>query len=182
MPESRSLPASLHSLQTFGAISRFLREGVADEDSREMREGVGALAQVIDETVKVRRARQEAGAVTAHARILVRVVREHLRFLTGLGSAWHALYEFGAYQSALQELRRAAEAWLKALEQRSSREGGAFERLELLAWRTLGEGMLLIDMYEQGSGGMLSAVPESAPPPARSPWARLAAWYRRLRG
>jgi len=131
MPESRSLPASLHSLQTFGAISRFLREGVADEDSREMREGVGALAQVIDETVKV---------------------------------------------------RRAGGAGLQALEPRSSREGGAFERLELLAWRTLGEGMLLIDMYEQGSGGMLSAVPESAPPPARSPWARLAAWYRRLRG
>ncbi len=182
MSKSRPLPSSLLSLQSFGDISRFLREGVADEDSREMRDSVGTLAQVIDEVVAVRRARQAPEAVTQQAQTLARVVREHLRFITGLGSAWHALYEFGAYYSALQELRREVEAWLVVLQQRSSREGRAFERMELLAWRTLGEGILLIDMYEQGGGGALGASLESAPPPSRTPWGRVAAWYRRLRG
>ena len=177
-----SRPLSLQTLQTFGDISRFLREGVADEDSRQMRDSVGALAQVIDEAVKVRHARHEAALVTQHAQGLVGTVREHQRFITGLGSAWHALYEFGAYQSALRELRRAAEDWLKALERRSSREGAAFDRVELLAWRTLGEGVLLIDMYEQGGTSLLSGVPESSPPPGATPWMRMAAWWKRLRG
>ena len=70
----------------------------------------------------------------------------HQLFLTGLGSAWHSLYEFGAYQNALRELRCAVESWHKALVQRRADEGAGFDRMELLAWRTLGEGLLLIDM------------------------------------
>lgn len=171
----------MRSLESFGDISRFLREGVADEDTREMRERVGVLAQMIDEVVKIRRASQEAGTITRQASALVRAVREHLRFLTGLGSAWHALYEFGAYQNALQELRRAADIWLKTLEQHSSREGAAFERVELLAWRTLGEGVLLIDMYTQGSSSQFNDLPASAPPSQPSVWFRIGAWFKGLR-
>jgi len=54
--------------------------------------------------------------------------------------------------------------------------------VELLAWRTLGEGVLLIDMYEQGGTSLLSGVPESSPPPSATPWMRMAAWWKRLRG
>jgi len=107
-------------------------------------------------------------------------VRDHQFFLTSVDSAWHALYEFGAYQSALRELRKAVDAWHKALETRSSREGAGFDRMELLAWRTLGEGMLLIDMYEQG--GQPDTEP-SAPPrhPATGLWARVLGWWRQMR-
>ncbi|OZA57305.1 MAG: hypothetical protein B7X79_07210 [Acidovorax sp. 17-64-282] len=46
------MPASLSSLQqtlqSFGDISRFLREGVADEDSRQLRDSLGALSMHID--------------------------------------------------------------------------------------------------------------------------------------
>lgn len=178
MPVSRSL--SQHTIQSFGDISRFLREGVADEDSRQMRDSVAALAQCIDEALKARRERGEAPAVTHHAQELAKSVRDHQRFITGLGSAWHSLYEFGAYQNALRALRRAAEAWLKALEHRSAREAVNFDQLELLAWRTLGEGVLLIDMYEQGDSP-LSGFSESTPPGKASPWAQVLAWWQRLR-
>ena len=52
--------------------------------------------------------------------------------------------------------------------------------MELLAWRTLGEGLLLIDMYEQGGQA------HSEPPPreARRPqglWARALNWWGRAR-
>ena len=180
MAASRSL--SQQTIQSFADISRFLREGVADEESRQLRDSVGVLAQAIDEAVRARRAQPDAARITRLALVLVQAVREHQLFLTGMGSAWHALYEFGAYQRALRELRRAAEAWHKALERRSSREGGAFDHVELLAWRTLGEGMLLIDMYEQGEQSVSEAPPQAAPRPGDTPWMRAWAWWRRLRG
>ena len=165
-----------------GGLTRAV--GLAKEGffSRAFGHDIATGDRSFDEAVKVRHARHEAALVTQHAQGLVGTVREHQRFITGLGSAWHALYEFGAYQSALRELRRAAEDWLKALERRSSREGAAFDRVELLAWRTLGEGVLLIDMYEQGGTSLLSGVPESSPPPGTTPWMRMAAWWKRLRG
>jgi len=179
MAASRLL--SQQTIQSFADISRFLREGVADEESRQLRDSVGALAQAIDEALRARRAQPDPVRITRLALALVRAVREHQLVLTGLGSAWHSLYEFGAYQSALRELRRASEAWHKALERRSSREGAAFDHVELLAWRTLGEAMLLIDMYEQGGQSDSDTQPLSGPPPAPSPWDRAKAWWLHLR-
>lgn len=177
MPATR--PSQLLTLQSFGDISRFLREGVADEESRQMRDSMVVLAQAVDTAVRSRRARHDAASITRHAAALVQGVRTHQLFLTGLGSAWHSLYEFGAYQSALRELRRAVEAWHKALEQRRVDEGAGFDRVELLAWRTLGDGLLLIDMYEQGGQA------QSEPPPSEqkpgTPWARALDWWRRAR-
>ena len=177
MPATR--PSEPLTLQSFGDISRFLREGVADEESRQMRDSMVVLAQAVDTAVRSRRARHDAASITRHAAALVQGVRTHQLFLSGLGSAWHSLYEFGAYQSALRELRRAVEAWHKALEQRRVDEGAGFDRVELLAWRTLGDGLLLIDMYEQGGQA------QSEPPPSEqipvTPWARALDWWRRAR-
>ena len=47
MPATR--PSQLQSFQSFGELSRFLREGVADEDSRQLRDSLGSLADRIDE-------------------------------------------------------------------------------------------------------------------------------------
>ncbi|MCB1979764.1 MAG: hypothetical protein M9919_02200 [Burkholderiaceae bacterium] len=170
------------TVQSFGDVSRFLRSGVADEESRQLRDSIGALAQQIDEAIATRRAAPAAPAmpdtpeITRQAASLVQCVREHQLFVTGMGSAWHALYEMGAYQLALRSLRQAVEAWHHALAQRSPREGPAFDRVELLAWRTLGEGLLLIDMYEQGDN--LHSEPAARPPPA-SAWQRAWAWLRK---
>lgn len=178
MAESRS--QSLQTIHSFGDISRFLREGVAGEESRQMRDSVGSLAQAIDEAVRARRARKDTAHITRRAAALAQGVRDHQFFLTSVDSAWHALYEFGAYQSALRELRKAVDAWHKALENRSSREGAGFDRMELLAWRTLGEGMLLIDMYEQG-GHSHSEPPAALRHSAPGAWGRVKGWWQRLR-
>ena len=166
------MPASLSSLQqtlqSFGDISRFLREGVADEDSRQLRDSLGALSAHIDEATRLRRSGADASAITSRVVELAQCAREHQLFLTGLGSAWHALYEFGAYQRALRELRDAVAAWQQELERHSARESACFRQFELLAWRTLGEALLLIDMYEQGSRGEGGAEPLG--PPRRRPW------------
>jgi hypothetical protein len=178
------MPAPLSSLQqtvqSFGGISRFLREGVADEDSRQLRDSLGALSMHIDEATRLRRSGADATAITGRVVELARCAREHQLFLTGLGSAWHALYEFGAYQRALRELRDTIAAWQQALERRSAREGACFRQFELLAWRTLGEALLLIDMYEHDSDTPSDL--SEALPPRLSRWQRVRTWLRRLRG
>ncbi len=172
-------PSLQHTLQSFGDISRFLRESVADEDSRLLRDSLSGLSNHIDEAVRTRRTSTDTVAITRRVVGLSHCAREHQLFLTGLGSAWHALYEFGAYQRALRELRQAITAWQQALEQRHTRESACFDQFELLAWRTLGEALLLVDMYEHQSEPV-SELP-SEPPPPRSALQRAAAWLRRLR-
>ncbi len=170
------------SAQSLSDVSRFLRDGGANEESRQLRASLGALAERIEAALRSRRLRHDTADITRTASALVQGVREHQLVLTGLGSAWHALYGFAAYQGAAAELLRAAQAWQQQLEQRSRREGAAFDRAELLAWRTLGEALLLIDLYEQGgsSPGAAMGATSSA---ARhlSAWRRALLWWQRRR-
>ena len=168
------------SLQSLDDISRYLREGGANGESRQLRASVGALAQRIEAAMRTRRLRRDPVAITRAAAALVQGVRDHQWFLTGLGSAWHALYGFAAYQGAVAELLRAAQAWQQLLERRSRREGAAFDRAELLAWRTVGEALLLIDLYEQdgNTNSAVLAVMTSAAP-RLSAWQRAQQWWLR---
>ncbi len=156
--------------QSFQAISHFLRQGLADEDSRELREQLGQLSQQIEALVGARRRRESAPGLLQLGQALAQQMRAHQYALTVLGSAWHALYELDAYQRTLHALRQALDAWLHALEQRSPREGRLFQQFEQRAWRTLGEAMLLVDMYEQGDALQSEAMAPPPPPP----------WWRRL--
>lgn len=146
MPSTRF--GSQYSHPSFGDLSRFLREGVADEESRQLRDSLGALSQLIDDAVTARREGAAPETVLASVQVLMRALREHQWLVTGAGSAWHALYEFGAYQNALKELRSATDAWHGALLRRSAREGRYFDQFETQSWRTLGEALLMFDMYE----------------------------------
>ena len=178
---SATRPSQLLTLQSFGDISRFLREGVADEDSRQLRDSLGMLSMQIDEAVRIRRTSTDTAAIARHVVALSQCAREHQLLLTGLGSAWHALYEFGAYQRALRELRNAIAHWQQMLERRSSRESASFDHFELLAWRTLGEALLLIDMYEHHDDAH-SELQDSAPPQSRSFLQKIRAWFRKRGG
>ena len=60
-------PLSQLTIQSFGDISRFLREGVADEESRQMRDSMVVLAQAVDTAVRSRRARSDAVDISRHA-------------------------------------------------------------------------------------------------------------------
>ncbi|GAA4418470.1 hypothetical protein [Acidovorax lacteus] len=179
MPSS-ALPPDRTSLQSFGDISRFLRQGVADEETRDFRESLGTLSAQIDELVTLRRSAQGApDAILTQARRLQAGLRHHQQTVTGLGSAWAALYEFGAYEQALQASRDALAAWVQTLERRSRREGQAFQQFEQLAWRALGEALLLLDMYGQQSGPPTEPTPVVAARPHPGWWQRLRRWWSR---
>lgn len=169
------------TLQSFGDISRFLREGVADEESRQLRDSLGALSTHIEDAVRARRTSTDTLAILLQVEALSACAREHQLFLTSLGSGWQSLYEFGVYQRALRELRKSIAQWQQMLERRNPRERVGFDAFELLAWRTLGEALLLIDMYEHNSDppSELPSHPRRARPTGAL--ARMRGWWLRLR-
>ena len=163
-----------------GHSSRLGQDLRAEEELQQWRTSLGALAQCIENALQARRLRRDAEHITRCAVALWQGVRQHQLFLSGLDSAWHALYSFDAYQNAQQELSGAVQDWRQALEQRSPREGACFDRVERLAWRTLGEGLLLVDIYQDGNGP-LSEVPPAPLGRSGAAWLRLGAWWQRQR-
>ena len=171
-----------HTPASFAGLSRFLREGVAQEETRELRGSLGALSEHIEAATRARRTSADAQAVARSIEALARCAREHQLQLTGMGSAWHALHEFGAYQRALRELRDALARWQEALQQRSPSEAERFGEFERLAWRTLGEALLVLDMYEQGDAHPGDSGMGRTPRPVRRRplLSRLRGWLARV--
>ncbi len=117
MPQTSTAYAQLGqgSLHSFAALSQFLSEGAAHEETRPLREHLATLSGHIEQATQARRVHQDADAIERQLALLARCAQEHQRLLTSMDSAWHALYEFGAYQRALRELRDALARWRQAL-------------------------------------------------------------------
>ena len=69
MPVTR--PSQLLTLQSFGDISRFLREGVADEDSRQLRDSLGVTVFIVTHDLDTLYTVCDRVAVLAQRRVLV---------------------------------------------------------------------------------------------------------------
>lgn len=140
MPASRTF-----SVAKFPVVWRhqpLLREGVADEDSRQLRDSLGALSNAIEEAVRIRRTSTDTQLIHRTATALFQGVREHQRLLTGAGfRVAHPVRVWGVPAGALWELGQSVSTWKEALELRHSSETEHFDKFELLAWRTLGEGL-----------------------------------------
>jgi hypothetical protein len=80
---------------------------------------------------------------------MLTVLRDHRALVVGLGLAWRGLYEYAAYLQALNNFRVLIGQWLLRSDPWGDDLSLTAAEFELVAWRTMGEGMLLIDMYEQ---------------------------------
>jgi hypothetical protein len=151
-PNSRlSIDPSTHlpSINSFGELSNFLRGSVADEDSRQFSDSMAQLAVHIEAIVAGLRTNRVRTTIAPLLVDLLTVLRSHRNLVVNLGLPWRGLYEYAAYLQALNNFRVLIGQWLL--------DGGphrpelllSAQDFELVAWRTLGEGMLLVDMYEQ---------------------------------
>ena len=163
-----------------GDASRLWLDALADEELQQWRTSLNTLAEYVERAIQARYQSAPIEHLMDCADALLRGVRQHQFFLTGLESAWHALYSFEAYQNAQEELSVAVLEWHQALEDSSPSEGECFQRIELLAWRSLGEGVLLVDIYEHGNGP-LSEVPPVPLGYCSAAWLRLRTWWQRHR-
>ncbi len=170
----------LPSIQTFGELSHFLRGSVADEDCRQFSESMGTLATHIEAIVAALRLSRRRDSVAPLLMDLLTVLRGHRALVVGLGLAWRGLYEYAAYLQALNNFRVLIGQWLLDGGSHSELLGLSADDFELVAWRTLGEGMLLIDMYEQLA--TRAAPEESAMAALEEPRVeRAMAWWKKLR-
>ncbi len=152
--------SDLPSINTFARLSDFLRSAIADEDSREFSESMAALAaqaEVVVEGLRRSRARDQAAPLLMD---MLTVLRRHRTLVVKLGLAWRGLYEYAAYLQALNNFRVLIGQWLQTARWDDQLEVTAAD-FELVTWRTLGEGMLLVDMYEQWASREDSAQPRS---------------------
>ena len=173
----------LPSVQSFGELSHFLRSAMADDESLQLADGMGNMAASI-EAVLARLQRKPDPVALAPALIdLMTVLREHRSLVIALSPAWRGLYEYASYLAALNNFRVLIGQWLLPARTQSA-DNGATERpigledFELIAWRLLGEGMLLIDMYEQlcrreAIDSSVAALDQAQVPKARHWWERL---------
>jgi len=173
----------LPSIQSFGELSHFLRSAMADEESLQLADGMGGLAASIEAVLSGLRRDTDPAAQAPALMDLMTILREHRALVIALSPAWRGLYEYASYLAALNNFRVLIGEWLLAATPKApsgkAPQAISFEDFELVGWRTLGEGMLLIDMYEQLAGG---EVGESTATFDEARAARARTWWERLRG
>ncbi|MBA4328863.1 MAG: hypothetical protein C0428_11600 [Polaromonas sp.] len=173
----------LPSIHSFDELSQFLRSAMADEESLQLAEGMGILSVSIEAVLsrlKLAAAPAEAAPLLMD---LMTTLREHRALVIGLSPVWRGLYEYAAYLAALNNFRVLIGQWLLPTGQPEAPNARPAQDIplddfELVAWRTLGEGMLLVDMYEQlGNQAPAESVSDALDPTrverARSWWVRL---------
>jgi len=140
---------NLPSIHTFAGLSNFLRGAIADEDSRLFSESMGELALQAEAVVAGLRTSRHRDHASALLMDMLTVLREHRAFIVNLGPSWRGLYEYAAYLQTLNNFRVLIGQWLLQAAPWDDELDVTAQDFELAAWRALGEGMLLIDMYEQ---------------------------------
>src|SRR3954469_576684 len=145
----RDATTHLPSINTFGDLSNFLRGAVADEDSRQLSESMAQLSVHVEAIIAALRVNRVRTTIAPMLVDLLTVLRGHRNLVVNLGLPWRGLYEYAAYLQALNNCRVLIGQWLLDGGPRSVDLLVTAEDFELVAWRTLGEGMLMIDMYEQ---------------------------------
>jgi hypothetical protein len=165
-----------HSFHSFGDYSQFLRSAVADEESLQMGESLQVLAAQIEALVNMLQVRAGERPPLALALInLVGDLRTHRVLLLGLGADWHRFYEFDAHFVALNHFRILVTQW--AMEAAPPRYAvPALSDFDLAAWRVLGAGSLLLDVYEQSRKASALADDLPATPGFLARWS---AWWAR---
>lgn len=173
---------NLPSIHSFGELSQFLRGVVADEDSRQLSESMGHLASHIEAIVAALRLHRQRDLVAPQLVDLLTVLREHRNVVVALGEHWRGLHEYAPYLHSLNNFRVLIGQWL--LTGAPTGRGLSFtpDDFELMAWRLLGEGMLLIDMYDQWSAIELADSSPAALDALDEPQVQRAIqWWKKLR-
>lgn len=170
-------PSQSHSFQSFGEYSQFLRSAVADEESLQVGESLQTLAVQIEALVAMLQQRNTEPRPLSMALIdLVGDLRTHRALLLGLSDDWHSNYEFDAHFAALNHFRILVTQW--AMEAAPPRNiAPVLTDFDLNAWRVLGAGSLLLDVYEQSR--LYAAVATDEEHVAPSVWSRWSAWWKR---
>lgn len=166
------------SPETFGALSNFLREAIADEDTRLFSESMGELADRAEAVVLALQASRKRAQVAPVLMDMMTVLREHRALVLRLALSWRGMYEYAGYLQSLNSFRVLIGEWLLHTAPWDDEVGVTAEDFRSVAWRTMGDGLMLLEMYED----WLSRGAADSEPALREPQReRVRQWWHRLR-
>ena len=124
---------------------------MADEESLQFGESLQALATQIEAVMDLWRgpAPQPEWLVPELAGVL-EGARAHHTLVNELGQDWHRYFEFDAHLAAVNQFHAQLAHWVQLSAWASATPPSAAD-FDLSAWRLLGAGALLLDVYEQSS-------------------------------
>jgi len=167
------------SLHSFGALSDFLRAAVADEELIQMGESMRAMAAHVEAIVVHLKTKSNPAVRTEMLMDLLAALRQHRALVVELGPVWRRLYEYAAHFTSLNNFRVLVGQWVvDPVDGAEPQRPLSLADFELVAWRVLGDGAMLIDKYEQKREQQAESGLE---PPDASVVARARTWWERLR-
>lgn len=169
---ARNTSAPQSNLPSYGEYSDFLRAAVADEESLQMGESLHALSSQIEALTEAwRLPHEDVTWLAPYFLDLLDALRDHHAMVLDLNRDWDRFLEFQAHMAAVNQFRSHVTRWAHAV-----RTPGAQAPLQsdfdVSAWRLLGAGALLLDVYEQ------SSKPDAQTEAPTSAWSRLVGWIR----
>jgi hypothetical protein len=169
----------LPDMRDFAEFGDALRSMASDAESIRLSEGMGELSGTIEKVGLALTAQQRGAMIGPLLVDLLTALRRHRQLVVGLSETWRILYEYASYLAALNNFRVLIGQWL--VERNISGDNQVvIDDFEMIGWRTLGEGLMMIDMHEQArtqaqeESGMVSMD--------ESRLARAKQWWGQLRG
>jgi hypothetical protein len=158
--------------RTLGEYSEIFRTAVADEESLQMGESLHTLAAQIEALTEAWRLPHDNAAwLTPHFLNLLDTLRDHHAMALELNRDWDRFLEFKAHMAAVNQLRAQLTHWAQLVRLPGAQAPQQAD-FDVSAWRLLGAGALLLDVYEQSNkANMHEDTPLSA-------WSRLVGWIR----
>jgi hypothetical protein len=154
--------AVLPDIRDFAEFSEALRSMSNDAETHRLSDGMAELSGAIERVGMALTSHQRGSTVGPLLVDLLTALRKHRQLVVGLSEPWRTLYEYAAYLAALNNFRVLVGQWL--VERNISGDNEVvIDDFEMIGWRTLGEGLMMIDMHEQAlSQALTQAQDESA--------------------
>jgi hypothetical protein len=152
---------TINTVANFAQLSNFLQKSAADEETAKLTASMGELSHAVEAVstqLKLERAAEKAlGPLLVN---LLTALRKHRSAVVALSPSWRGLYEYAAYLAALNNFRVLVGQWVldRNISGGAGEQSAPLDDFEMIGWRTMGEGMIMIDMHEQARAAAQSAT------------------------
>ncbi len=166
-------------MRDFEQFGEALRSMASDAESIKLADGMGELSAAIEKVGHALSSHERGATIGPLLVDLLTAVRRHRQLVVSLAESWRHLYEYASYLAALNNFRVLIGQWL--VERNISGDSQVvLEDFEMIGWRTLGEGLLMIDIHEQARAVVMQE--SNMVPIDESRLARAKHWWGQLRG
>lgn len=169
----------LPDMRDFAEFGDALRGMTTDAASIALSDGMGELSKAIESVANALSAQESGKQIGPKLVELLNAVRKHRQLVVGLGETWRALYEYAAYLAALNNFRLLIGQWLVERSITGDKKL-VLDDFEMIGWRTMGEGLMMLDMHEQARTTALAELSSETDDPSHM--ARAKQWWGKLRG